>query len=491
MKIRAQFTHDKINHTQDTDLHMVVSLEAPAIEWAETRPSVCIIPVVDLSGSMGGQKLDGAKASLRTLVEHLGPNDVCGLIGFESQVRDLVEPRPVTGEHKALLLNTIEKLEAQGGTDFAGGMLRALNTAKNLDLPPKFMHRVILFTDGEPTVGVTDKGQIVRMLKENMGHISVSAFGYGAVQGANGMANIAAMFGTCDQAFLLDFSKEGKGNYAYVQEPDAALAAFGKELGGLLSTYANDIRISIEPQNGHRVTEVISDVEHEKDVTGQLDVSVSDILAEETRNLVFAIKLDKQKTAHPRPTTVFDLKVDYSVIDEKGARLVQSTSTKAKVRFVKDGQEQKKPNKAVDEIVALAQVASNQRKAQEKADVGDFVGAVAVMQNVSQEVSSRGYVALSHTAEGISQRLGDAGVYAESSGYLQSFNAGAERGTSVMSYDADARRDLVTSNCVLSNSVQERVMTSFTTSGQTPESPQISLEDAVLATPDLTVTPQK
>ena len=465
MKIQAQFTHDKINHSQDNDLHMVVSLDAPAIDWVKKRPSLAILPVVDLSGSMAGEKLEKAKQSLLQLVDHLHPGDICGLFGFENRVHKLVDPKPCMAEQKDRLRVAINKLRPMGGTNLADGMLRGLEALQNLDLPPKFLHRLIMFTDGQPTVGITDKSAITGLLTENLGNITVSAFGYGDTEFDGDPRSHQALYGTCDQDFLLEFSKQGKGNYAYVQNPDAALSAFGKELGGLLSTYATGIRIEIEPTNGHRVTDVLSDVEHEKDVTGEIEVKIPDILAEENRNLVMAIKLDAQKQAHPRVVTVFNLKVSYTTLTQKGERETHTETTKAKVRFVKPGEEQDKPNKAIDEIVAVAQMANAQVEAEEKAKEEDYVGAALVMDSFREVAAQRGHAIVATTSSNISGRLGSASQYAGSQGYLRSMHIGTTRAVGASAMDAGAVADLQNMSFSLSNDAQESTSASFEDGG--------------------------
>jgi hypothetical protein len=100
VKIQARFTHDRLDHSKTNTTHLVVSVEAPALDWVEKRPSVAILPVIDLSGSMGGPKLEYAKKSVLKLVEQLQPGDVAGLITFSNNSRVDVKPQPVTAKLK-------------------------------------------------------------------------------------------------------------------------------------------------------------------------------------------------------------------------------------------------------------------------------------------------------------------------------------------------------------------------------------------------------
>ena len=278
MKLSAQFDYQQVDHEKDNTVRLLISVEAPAIDWVAQRPKVCVLPVIDISGSMQGPKFEYAREACKKLVEHLAPGDYAGLVVFGYRAKVVVKPRLVSPELKAEILEALARLVPDGGTNFAEAITKSLGALGSLDLAPSILHRVIFFTDGQPTSGVVDKAAIKRQLAENLRSFSMSFFGYG-----DGTVSTS-----CDQQFLTDLSDLGKGNYAYVQKPDDALAAFGRELGGLLSTYATDLRLVIEPRNGHSIERVVTNLgpkEPSADVT-ELALELGDILAEEQRHVV-------------------------------------------------------------------------------------------------------------------------------------------------------------------------------------------------------------
>lgn len=458
MEILARFTHDHVDHTQDSSIHLVVSLKAPTLDWMQKRPKLCVLPVVDLSGSMEGEKLRYAKQSLLKLIDQLADGDFAGLIAFESRTHVLVKPQQVTSDLKNRLKNAINKLHIMGGTNFADGMLQSVKAVQQLDLPDTFLKRVIMFTDGQPTEGITNLPAILKMLDSNRGSVTVSAFGYGNIGGGT--------YGGVDQDFLLSFAELGKGNYAYVKNPDDALGAFGKELGGLLSTYATDLEVEVEPVNGHQVTKVVSNIEHTEDkVTGEIEIPFPEILSEETRHMVFQTKLLKQAKVFPRETTAFNVKLTYSVLTESGTKETRTVEEKARVRFVKPADAQKAPNAEVDEIASLHQVIRAQLEAEAEAKKGNFAAAEAHMNNVAQEVKTRGGVRARHlvaAAQKVGNRLGSQHAYVENQGYLRSFAAAGTRAYGTSAVDAEAQADLVECNVSLSNSSQAQYADAFT-----------------------------
>jgi Ca-activated chloride channel homolog len=447
MEISARFSHDKLDPTKTNTPHLVVSLTAPTLDWVTKRPALCVLPLIDLSGSMRGEKLEYAKKSLHILVDQLQPGDIAGLVGFEDRHHVFVEPAPVTADLKAKLHTAIDKLHTLGGTNLCSGILESLKLVNGLDLSSKYLKRVIMFTDGQPTTGVTDQKDILRFLESNLGSITVSAFGYGNLS--------THEYNGCDQAFLTTFAQTGKGNYAYVQSPDESLTAFGRELGGLLSTYAQDILVEIEPDNGHQITKVVTDVKTEQNALGEVEFKLSDILSEETRHFVFEVSIQKQGDDFkpmPRPLNAFSVRVSYSVLTENGQRETKQVETKARLRFVDPEEAQKDPDKVLDEIIAMAQVVRAQLEAEEQAKKGEHKTAGGIMEDLAAQLARRGHQNTSRLARGVSHRLASPAMYASSEGYLRTTASAGTRGYGMSAMDGEAAADLLDAGAVLANS---------------------------------------
>jgi Ca-activated chloride channel family protein len=465
MKLSAQFDYETVDHEKDNTVHLLLTVEAPAIDWVSRRPRICILPVVDVSGSMQGRKLEYAKQACRKLVEQLKVGDYSGLITFNSQVCTMVKPGPVTPELKTRLLKAIDELWASAGTNFSDSIVSSLAKIGDLDLPPNVLQRAIFFTDGQPTSGVTDATSIKGLVAKHVGSHSMSFFGYG--EGT-----------TCDQDLLTELSQLGKGNYAYVQNADDALAAFGRELGGLLSTYASDLRLVIEPRNGHTVEKVVTLLGPDKapaaGVTGvtsvaeitEVTIEVGDILAEETRHIVLECSVKKQDKALPRDFTLFNVKATCRRITQEGEKASEEATAAAKMRFVSPDEAQKAPTPTVDEIVSLHQLAVVQREAEADANRGDYRVAQSKLADFSRGLQLKGLVAEAHVASNMADFMGNAASYTGSRGYLKSMGQGILRSAGVASYDSVAQVELqnmkATCNGAFGNSAQAAYSTAFT-----------------------------
>lgn len=447
MKIQAKFTHDKVRFDKTNDIHLVLSLKAPKLDWEAKRPSVCIIPIIDVSGSMAGEKLDYAKKTLLKLVDHLKPGDYCGLGAFATEIHEIQAPIEMTQASKDALKNRIGDLQTTSSTNFSGGLELGLRWGSKVDVGKDMLVRVIMLTDGCANHGVTSSEGLAKIV-DTRGKTTVSCFGYGT---------------DANQELLADLAKRGEGNYAFIKHPDEALSAFGKELGGLLSTYAQGIVIDLAPHNGHKIEEVISDVDvEEKD--DKVVVKLGDILSEEERHVVVAMKLSEQTQALPREMNIVDVKIDYDLIID-GKREHRQEELKGKLRFVKAGEEQEKPTQEVDQIVGLAQVGQAQVEAEERAKKGDFKGAAAHMEAMAVSLHSRGHDKLGAFAKGIQSKVVSQVNYASSQGYLRSSKGYSARGMSVSKMDADLENELVSSGLsaefAMANAAQSYTANSF------------------------------
>jgi hypothetical protein len=180
MKTTAQLTYEKVRFDEAKDVHLVVSLAAPHQDATESRRPVCVIPVVDVSGSMQGEKLHFAKQSVMKLVDHLAPGDFCGVVVFSTQVETLAPPAEMTQARKDELKGLVGRLEPRHNTNLGGGLLAGLDHARVTRLPEGMLTRVILFTDGLANEGpAKSRAELLRLLDEDLGAATLSAFGYG------------------------------------------------------------------------------------------------------------------------------------------------------------------------------------------------------------------------------------------------------------------------------------------------------------------------
>lgn len=133
--------------------------------------------VLDVSGSMGGEKIEQAKSAARFIVERLNPADQFNVIFYSSAVDpiwDRLQPCGKVAIKDAL--GRIDRAQASGSTDIHAALTTALQQIPNDDRPSY----LIFLTDGLPTAGITDLGKITEEAKAaNKQRTHLFAFGVG------------------------------------------------------------------------------------------------------------------------------------------------------------------------------------------------------------------------------------------------------------------------------------------------------------------------
>lgn len=134
--------------------------------------------VLDVSGSMNGDKIRQAREALRYCLRTLSPADRFALTAFSSTVTSFADTlRPVDVESVANAEAFIDGLDASGGTNIEAALSAALG---GLRLGPERLSSIVFLTDGLPTEGETDIATLLNTLtKANPGGVRIFTFGVG------------------------------------------------------------------------------------------------------------------------------------------------------------------------------------------------------------------------------------------------------------------------------------------------------------------------
>lgn len=136
-----------------------------------------VVFVVDRSGSMSGEKLKQAKASLKYMIDSLNDEDTFNIVSYSSGV-EMFRPEleEVTAETRKEARLYVDDIYAGGGTNINQALTDALNHLQDSSRP----NYVLFLTDGLPTVGVTQETKITANVKEaNQVKARIFSFGVG------------------------------------------------------------------------------------------------------------------------------------------------------------------------------------------------------------------------------------------------------------------------------------------------------------------------
>jgi Ca-activated chloride channel family protein len=169
---------------------LVLQPPAPAVldlvrkSWGDVRKRVRVLLVLDISGSMDGERLTQVKAAGIAVMKVFSPNDQVGLWAFSDRIYHL-EPIEQVGPHRAELTRHIELLVASGGTALYRVTKDAVGEVQG-SWDPTRINAVVLLTDGQnsdPTNN--DLDGLLRLLGSQPPTTTVPVFTIGYGQGAD------------------------------------------------------------------------------------------------------------------------------------------------------------------------------------------------------------------------------------------------------------------------------------------------------------------
>jgi Ca-activated chloride channel family protein len=174
------FSRDRVGVTVAThrtpgeDGYFMLTLSPGRVDAAPEARDVTV--VLDVSGSMSGEKIRQARAALAGLLGTLSHADRFRLIAFSNAIRPYrLEWTRATDEARAEARRWVERLEANGGTNMAA----ALDEAFRLQSPEERLPVVIFLTDGIPSVGETDPVRIAERVRNARARARLFTFGIG------------------------------------------------------------------------------------------------------------------------------------------------------------------------------------------------------------------------------------------------------------------------------------------------------------------------
>jgi len=157
---------DSYKKKKTVDFYGLVTVEAPAYE-KENRPGIDCVCVLDVSGSMRGQKISLVRKSMRRLVRNLGSKDRVCFVTFDTNVRVLMDWTQMDENGKERARNNVKNLREGSSTNLAGGLVTGIEKLR--DNFQNEVTSVLLFTDGEANVGEQSIPGILKLAKDAAG----------------------------------------------------------------------------------------------------------------------------------------------------------------------------------------------------------------------------------------------------------------------------------------------------------------------------------
>ncbi|WP_322845485.1 VWA domain-containing protein [Pseudomonas sp. B33.4] len=207
-----------------------IGIKASDRAVAELAPANLVF-LVDVSGSMDRREgLPMVKSTLKLLVDQLRDQDRVSLVVYAGESRVVLEP--TSGREKAKIRTAIEQLTAGGSTAGASGIELAYQMAQQAFIP-KGINRILLATDGDFNVGVSDFDSLKQMAvdKRKTG-ISLTTLGFGV--------------DNYNEHLMEQLADAGDGNYAYIDNLREARKVLVDQLSSTLAVVAKNVKLQVE-----------------------------------------------------------------------------------------------------------------------------------------------------------------------------------------------------------------------------------------------------
>ena len=204
----------------------LITVTPPAVTPRTTPRDLTF--VVDVSGSMRGQKMEQARAAGRQMLASLGSQDRFRIIDFSTDVRTFASGfTPATRRNIDEALRYIDNLRPDGSTNISGALEEALDTA----VDDSRMPIVFFVTDGEPTVGERNADRIAALAARLRGRARVFTFGVGSDVNATLVEQLAL---------------DGRGTAQFVRPDESVERAVSLVATRITSPVVTDVRVRAE-----------------------------------------------------------------------------------------------------------------------------------------------------------------------------------------------------------------------------------------------------
>ncbi len=210
-----------------------VGIMGKDIPDAELPPANFVF-LIDVSGSMNSRdKLGVLKRGFTVMVDQMRPSDRVAIVTYAGSAAVALASTP--GDQKTRIKAAIKRLGAGGGTAGAAGIITAYEIAKS-HFVEGGNNRVIIGTDGDFNVGVSNRAQLVELVEEKRDEgIFLTVLGVGR--------------GNLNDAVLEQLANKGNGSYEYIDNLRQLKRVFVEERNKFY-TIAQDVKLQLafDPQ---------------------------------------------------------------------------------------------------------------------------------------------------------------------------------------------------------------------------------------------------
>ena len=198
----------------------------------EAKEHQNIVLLLDVSGSMA-ENAEVTQEAVAAIISKLKPGDIFSLITYSTTDRTVIKGFEITGDQdREDLMGTILSLRISGCTNGSAGIETAYRIGEEY-YHEGWSNQVILITDGDLNLGITEKGGLKSLIEEKKkSNLFLSVIGTGIWNYKDD--NLEAL------------SKNGNGTYCVINSLEDVEESVSRRYISLTNIIAKDVKAQVE-----------------------------------------------------------------------------------------------------------------------------------------------------------------------------------------------------------------------------------------------------
>lgn len=383
IQVNYSLSHSLIATNTATSVDLILNFNGEKAEKSSPRQPLNLSLVIDRSGSMVGQPLQYAIKAAQQLVKSLTDQDIISIVIYDDQADVILAPRQVTD--KADICSTLNRIQAGGCTNLSAGWLLGCDQVKS-HLNPEYLNRVLLLTDGQANLGITDPLILTKTAQK---------------QAEQGIITTTLGFGSYfNEDLLIAMADAAGGHFYFIQSPDDVANVFRIELESLTSVVAQNLTVKLQPESSIELREILNNYRTNSLDQG-LEIFVGDVYEVEAKQLAVQLLIPPQNISGQLP--ILHINYNYQTIVNNSIEPILG-ELKVTINIGSETEAQQiQPDQSVFEQTSKLRIAQVKAKAIDLADQGEYKKAAETLRSAIQDIQKKLLDEIFEIAEEIEQ----------------------------------------------------------------------------------------
>mmetsp|Transcript_72953 Transcript_72953/g.156226 ORF Transcript_72953/g.156226 Transcript_72953/m.156226 type:complete len:549 (-) Transcript_72953:130-1776(-) len=367
----------------------LVTIQAPMTSCAQERQAMDLICVLDVSGSMRGDKLRQVQDAVRFVIDQALPTDRLGLVTFNSFAKRALRLRRMDTEGRDEAIAETLRLSAGGGTSIASGLETAVQVMEQRRQRNR-VSAILLLTDG---IDGSARHRLPSLVgRARAAGCALYTFGFGADH---------------DAGLLSEVAEQAETPFTYVEDTEHIREAFAGAVGGLASVVAQRVELTLNGRVALKTVHTAFAVRRVSESSAV--VSIPDIFAGERRDVVLELVVPAAEGT-AEMTELLEASARYADLTlQRGVGvLVQSSSVLMTAERVAEPQPEAEPDEEVSAQRERVEVTQALQEAAAHSDAGRYEAAQQLLEAADQRLESAGRKEKTRVHNALAQELADA-----------------------------------------------------------------------------------